>query len=142
MASYQPPCNTSERGKKRVFTQSLASVFRTCGIKLALARPHKGKCPVPLYQCRAYPLHTESLLLPFARLRAKTFLPPDVFIRARNPCFLIPFILVGVLKHFFIMGVIVTQNRRLSIQKSIAKRDSSGIMNLRYVWQHNLRACA
>jgi hypothetical protein len=52
-------------------------------------------------------LETVSRFLPFDLLLCKTFLPPLVAILARNPCRLLPFIFVGVLRCFFI-GKIVT----------------------------------
>ena len=52
-------------------------------------------------------LETVSRRLPFSLLLCKTFLPLFEAILARNPCLFLPFILVGVLRFFFI-GKIVT----------------------------------
>jgi len=64
----------------------------------ALPPLSRGLADQPL----AHPRYTESLFLPFARLRLITFLPPLVAIRTRKPWVRFLLVLLNVVNVFFI----------------------------------------
>jgi len=63
----------------------------------------------PGKRIKALWLYFVSAFLPFWRLRLSTSRPSWLAMRARNPCFRLPFNVVGVVWFFFIMERIITQ---------------------------------
>ena len=72
-------------------------------------RPFPGASPTCLWPARGG--YTDSLFLPFARLRLITFLPPLVAIRTRKPCVRFLLVLLNVVNVFFIFFAPVRFNK-------------------------------
>jgi hypothetical protein len=64
-------------------------------------RPFPGASPTSLWP--AHGGYTDSLFLPFARLRLRTSLPPLVAIRTRKPWVRFLLVLLNVVNVFFIV---------------------------------------